>query len=185
MSGDISLAMQTLTKLGAKVIARNGAKALGDEWNHDVKEEPSVGLKTGEPIKTYTPVAHHKSGLIGLHYLPGTGWSSAIGLQSSLMEGEKKMPTNFLIKAYSDWNAAPRRAVIEVINRTRRLVQALGPQLGQLDGIYRSTVRLENPKVPVEDPLTFDQWWEKSGNGCLPHDREIARLAWEASKANL
>jgi len=162
--------MDKLTEIGARVIAGNAVKALGTGWTNDIKNEDGLII----------PVVSHESKLIGLHYIPGTGWVAAIGLRSALTEGEKRTVNNFLLKTYSDYNASPRRAVIECIDRSRRLLDALRPQLGSLDEVNRTVVKLESPEHPVPEMMTFDQWWRTLGQ---PEDLKfVAQLAWLASK---
>lgn len=171
--------MNALTQVQAKVIAGSAAKALGEGWEYKVlkKEVKAEGAK----FTLYDPSVWHKSGLIGLSFVPNTGWIAAIGLRSGLTEGDKLTESAFMTKIYSDANTNPRRAVIECINRLRRVVHSLAPQFDQLDQIIRAAARAEDPATAPPDPLTFEQWYLKKGPS-LVGEKEAAEAAWKASK---
>jgi|JI10StandDraft_1071094.scaffolds.fasta_scaffold125210_2 hypothetical protein len=171
--------MTTLTSVRARVIAGAAAKQLGKAWEYDAPKTERVSPGNGKAIALYEPKVWHRSNLIGLHFVPSSGWICAIGLRSGLTEGEKHADSQCLIKVYSDANVSPRRAVIECIDRLRRIVQGLQQQFSQLDQIIRETARAEDPETAPADPLTFDQWWAANGGAA---DRVIAERAWAASK---
>jgi hypothetical protein len=165
-----------ITKVAARVIGRNAAKALGDGWSHDVQTVKS------RKSEKYIPVVYHSSRAIGLHYVPDTGWVAAVGLKSALTEGDKQTENQLLAKVYSAVNINPRRAVIECVDRARRLIVAIQPQLEVLDRVNRQAVRAEDPANAPAEPPTFDQWWATQVNPADKLLMGVARAAWMASK---